>query len=295
MKTGKRVSLIAAVCLMTLLAGCGANEGAAAQERAQVEGLDKLGDIQVIAREEGSGTRTAFAEIAGFQKNEEGKPDRTTDRAKLAEGSGAMAAAVEAEPSAIGYLSLGALDSGTNVKKLKVNGVEAGLDEKAYPLSRTFYLAYSGKLSPVEQDFLVYIHSAGQEYVADAYIPVAKSSSFLSDQLSGKILVGGSTSAAPLMEELAERYMEINPHAEIVVEATDSTDGLTGAMSGAYDLGMSSRDLKDYEQELLDYEAIARDPVAVIVNKENPLETVTMEELRGIYTGEICRWDELNP
>ena len=89
-------------------------------------------------------------------------------------------------------------------------------------------------------------------------------------------------------------YMEINQNAEIVVEATDSGDGLTRAMSGELDLGMASRDLKDYEIELLDYEAIAEDDIAVIVNAENPLENITTEALRNIFTGEFTKWEELN-
>lgn len=61
------------------------------------------------------------------------------------------------------------------------------------------------------------------------------------------------------------------------------------------DLGMSSRDLKDYEQELLDYQVIAQDEIAVIVNAENPLQDIALDTLRQIYTGEVNVWNELNP
>ena len=56
-----------------------------------------------------------------------------------------------------------------------------------------------------------------------------------------------------------------------------------------------SRDLKDYEQELLDYQVIAQDEIAVIVNAENPLQDIALDTLRQIYTGEINVWNELNP
>ena len=79
---------------------------------------------------------------------------------------------------------------------------------------------------------------------------------------------------------------------EIIV--TDSTNGLTGAMSGLYDLGMASRDLKDYEKELLESVMIASDEIVVIVNADNPLEEITAEDLKGIYMGEITKWQELN-
>lgn len=65
-------------------------------------------------------------------------------------------------------------------------------------------------------------------------------------------------------------------------------------MSGQCDLGMSSRDLKDYEQELLDYQVIAQDEIAVIVNAENPLQDIGLDTLRQIYTGKINVWNELN-
>ena len=99
---------------------------------------------------------------------------------------------------------------------------------------------------------------------------------------------------AELMQELVDAYSEINTNARIEVIVTDSTNGLTGAMSGTYDLGMSSRDLKDYEKELLESVAIARDEIAVVVNKDNPLEAISAEELKDIYTGRIIDWKELN-
>ena len=89
-----------------------------------------------------------------------------------------------------------------------------------------------------------------------------------------------------------ERY-EINPNAEITVVTTDSTNGLTGAMSGIYDLGMASRELKDYEKELLDYDVIAKDEVAVIVQKDNPLKNSSSQDLKKIYSGEMKEWKEL--
>ena len=110
----------------------------------------------------------------------------------------------------------------------------------------------------------------------------------------GTILLSGSTSVAPLMEELATAYMEINPHAAIQVEPSDSTKGLNAAMAGTCNFGMASRDLKDYEIELLDYTVIAQDHIAVIVHPENPVENLTPEILKEIYTGNLKNWEEIN-
>lgn len=290
----KRMPFLMLLVLMILVSGgCSSNEQNAGQGQ-KTEGLDQLNEIQVISREEGSGTRSAFAELAGFAGNDESKPDLTTDKAQIAENAEEVCTLVRQNVSAIGYISMGTEIDSQSLKMLKVNGTEASMEAKAYPLSRTFYLAYCGQLNELEQDFLTYIHGAGQAIVSESFIPVAKSSSFLSNKEKGTIKIGGSTSVAPLMEKLAEKYMELNPNAKITVEATDSGDGLNRAMTGELDLGMSSRDLKDYEMELLDYEAIAEDNIAVIVNADNPLENITLDALKNIFTGEYVKWEELN-
>ena len=74
---------------------------------------------------------------------------------------------------------------------------------------------------------------------------------------------------------------------------TDSTQGLNAAMQGKCDLAMSSRELESYEKELLEYEAFAKDGIAVIVNKENPLENLSLEQLKEIFDGSLKNWDEL--
>ncbi|MCI7740344.1 MAG: substrate-binding domain-containing protein [Lachnospiraceae bacterium] len=293
MKRTKMPVLLSALLMAALLSGC-SQSGQDSSQRTKTEGLDQLKDIQVISREEGSGTRSAFAELVGFVGNEEGKQDLTTDKAQIAENAEEVCKLVGENTSAVGYISLGTVPEDGGIKVLKVNGTQASLEEKSYPLSRTFYLAYSGQLSELEQDFLSYVHGAGQDIVAEAYIPVAKSSSFLSNKAKGTLKIGGSTSVAPLIANLANAYMKINSNAKIIVQSSDSSDGLTKAMSGEFDFGMSSRDLKDYEMELLDYEAIAEDDIAVIVNAENPLEDITLEELKNVFTGMFVKWEELN-
>ncbi|MGN0377263.1 MAG: substrate-binding domain-containing protein [Suilimivivens sp.] len=291
MKIRKTAALLLAGIAVAGLIGCG--NSSQQEENVAVEGLDELGEITVVSREEGSGTRSTFAQLLDFQDNEEEKTDLTTENAIIAVASEDVIDVVESDRSGIGYLSLGTQGL-EKVKVLSVNGVTADVNDSKYPLSRAFYLAYGGKLTELEQDFLIYVHGAGQEIIGKSYTQVAKSSTFLSNQAKGTITIGGSSSVYPLMKELAENYMAINPNAEITVSRSDSTDGLTGAMNGTYDLGMSSRELKDYEKELLDYEMIARDGIAVIVNRENPLTDISSEQLKEIYTGEEKEWGNLN-
>ena len=291
MKMRKKAAFLLAGIAMAGLIGCG---NAKQQEKSNsVEGLSELGKITVVSREEGSGTRSTFAQLLDFQSKEEGRADLTTEDAIITESSEGVIDLVESDSAGIGYLSMGTQDL-DKVKVLSVNGISADVNDSKYPLNRGFYLAYSGKLSELEQDFMIYIHGAGQEIVGKAYAQIAKSSTFLSNQAKGTIVIGGSSSVYPLIKELAENYMKINPNAEITVKQSDSTDGLTGAMNGTYDLGMSSRELKDYEKELLDYEMIARDGIAVVVNKSNPLTDISSDQLKQIYTGDKKEWGNLN-
>lgn len=276
------------------LGGCGTTT----QSMQKTEGLDALGVVQVISREEGSGTRSAFAQLVGFDgSTAEGKPDGTTDTAQIAVSAQEVIAQVRSNLNAVGYISMGSLTGLDREKVLDVNhaaGTLANLKGGDYPLSRPFCLAWIGTLSDLEQDFLTYVTGKGQTIVSQSYVPAKNSTTFLSGQQTGTITIHGSTSAAPLLQELAAEYMSINPHATIVVTASDSTTGLNDAMQGICDFGMASRELKDYEKELLTYQVIAQDGIAVIVNAQNPLSDVTIEELKGIFTGSIVSWDDIN-
>ncbi|MCD7782474.1 MAG: substrate-binding domain-containing protein [Firmicutes bacterium] len=256
------------------------------------EALAALGEIHLIAREDGSGTRSAFAQLLGFDSaGESGASDLTADCAEIAESTIDVIAAVADMENSIGYVSLASAAENDDVKILSVDGYEA--EESDYPLERTFYLAYVGKLDELQEDFLRYVTGEGQSIVAESYEAISKSQTFLSSNPSGTLIIGGSTSVAPLIEKLALCYMEINPNAEIVVKETDSTDGLTGAMNGTYDFGMSSRELESYETELLEKTSIAVDKIAVIVHKENALESISTDVLRAMYTGNITLWQDV--
>ena len=96
------------------------------------------------------------------------------------------------------------------------------------------------------------------------------------------------------MEKLVEAYKKVNPNAEIEQQTTDSTTGITSAIDGKCDIGMASRDLKDSELEAgLTPTAIAMDGIAIIVNNQNGLDNITMDQIKGIFTGEITSWGDV--
>ena len=82
--------------------------------------------------------------------------------------------------------------------------------------------------------------------------------------------------------------------AEIELQTTDSTTGMTSAIDGTYDIGMASRELKDTElSEGLKAQVIAKDGIAVIVNKNSTIDELSSDQVKSIYTGETLTWDEV--
>ena len=272
-------ALAAVVCTAVLLTGC--------QKQEELQDLSGMGTMVIIGREEGSGTRTEFENCIGT-----GESGTST----TADSTEEMVRTVREQKNAIGYAAIGTLTAESGVKVLKVEGIipeQSTIEKKKYPLCRNYYLAYSGELSEVEQDFLTYIMGAGQKLVSEYGIPVKKASVFLSDQSQGLIQINGSSSEAPILKALAEDYKTYNAHAQIQIEVTDSTTGLNKAMDGSCDLAMSSRELKDYEKELLKSQVIATDGIAIIVNPENPVENLSVEQIQAIYDGKYRTWGEL--
>ena len=287
----------ASLALALSLAGCASDATQSVEESVDT---GELGSVSVVAREEGSGTRSEFSETVGLiETDEDGtEVDVTTENATICNEASTVIEAVAADENAIGYVSLGALSEASGVKAIAVEGVDASTEtvqDGSYALSRNFYIAYTGQSTEVEADFLDYITSVGQDIVtAEGYVAVSSSGRFLSDQSEGYITISGSTSVAPLMEALVEGYADENANATISVIATDSTTGLNAAMSQESDWGMSSRDLATYESELLETTVIAQDAVAVIVNEASPIESLSLEQLRQLFSGEAAEWSDLN-
>ncbi|MDP2718978.1 MAG: phosphate ABC transporter substrate-binding protein [Dehalococcoidia bacterium] len=106
------------------------------------------------------------------------------------------------------------------------------------------------------------------------------------------LIVAGSTSVQPFAEVLAEEYMIQHPDAFIDVEGGGSSAGIVATQSGIADIGMSSRDLKGEEKSLWNVE-IARDGLAVIINPGNPIQNLTLDQVRDIYTAKVTGWSQL--
>ena len=261
--------------------------------------FDKSSDISVVSREDGSGTRGAFIELFGVEEKDANgeKIDYTTEEAIIANSTEIVMTTVAGDDYAIGYSSLGSLND--TVKAVWIDGAEPtaeNINNGSYTIARPFNIATKGDVSEITQDFINYILSAdGQAIIEDnGYIKASDAAAFESNGATGKIVIAGSSSVTPVMEKLQEAYQKVNTGAEIEIQESDSTTGMTAAMDGTCDIGMASRELKDTELDGgLTPTVIAKDGIAVIVNKNNPIEELPKDQVNSIFRGDVTTWEEV--
>lgn len=314
---------LAAVMAMSMMTACGASatetaapaadttaaaaadttaaaaEAAATEAQTEAAGASMEGAIDVISREDGSGTRGAFIELFGVeQKDASGeKVDYTTDDAEITNSTEVMITSVAGDKQAIGYISLGSLND--SVKALKIDGAAATVDDikdGSYKIARPFNIVTTGEVSDVAQDFINFIFSEeGQKVVEDnGYISQGNQGAYTASGKSGKVTVAGSSSVTPVMEKLAEAYKALNSEVTVEVQQSDSTTGVTSSIEGVCDIGMASRDLKDEETAKgAQGQVIAMDGIAVVVNNDNPVDDLTSEQVKDIYVGDTTDWSDL--
>lgn len=300
----KKFIAILSVATMTagLAVGCGSSSDSGSSDSSSADSKssdwDSSNDITIVSREDGSGTRGAFIELFGIEEKKDGeKVDMTTDDAQITNSTSVMLTTVAGDDYAIGYVSLGSLND--TVKALKIDGEEAteqNIKDGKYKICRPFNIATKkGADNEVAKDFIAYIMSKeGQQVISDnGYIGDDSAEAYAGSKPSGKAVVGGSSSVSPVMEKLIEAYKKVNTGAEIELQTTDSTTGMTSAIDGSYDIGMTSRELQDEEKDKLDSQVIATDGIAVIVNKNNTTDELSSDQVKTIYTGDATTWDEV--
>ena len=278
----KKILAVALSAIMALgvLTGCGSSSD----------------NISVISREDGSGTRSAFTELMGVMVDD---VDNTTASAEISQSTSVVLTTVAGNTNAIGYVSLGSLND--TVKAVKVDGVEATVDNikaGSYAVSRPFEVVTNDNLTDLSKDFISYILSKqGQDIISEeGYITIDDNAAEYETkkEMSGKIVLAGSTSVSPVMQVIADAYMALYPDVTIEIQQTGSGAGITSTIEGACDIGMSSRALKDEElAEGISETTIAMDGIAVVVNNENTVEDLTSEQIRQIFTGEITSWADV--
>lgn len=291
MKVKKVVALAGLTLAGLTLVACGNNTSGS--------NSSSTGVIEVVSREDGSGTRGAFTEITGVLEEKDGKKvDNTSKKAVIQNNTEGVITTVSGNAGAIGYISLGSLND--NIKALEVEGVKASSDtvlDGEYKLQRPFNIVWTSDLSEVGKDFISFIHSKeGQKIVTDNKYVQAKTETtpYSGGDKSGKLSLVGSTSVAPLMEKLVESYKKKNPEVAVDITANGSSAGITAAQEKTADIGMVSRELTPEESKGLQHDEIALDGIALVVNKDNKVSDIDMSQIKDIYTGKLTKWSDVS-
>jgi phosphate transport system substrate-binding protein len=254
-------------------------------------------EIVVVSREEGSGTRAAFEELVMETGDEEAQ---ISEDALLQQSNGQVRTTVSTTPDSIGYLSFGFLDESINT--VAIDGVVptvANVKNDSYPIFRPLNMLTNGEPGDLAQVFLDFILSdAGQALVAEDYITVTEEESMEEPEegLSGQLQLAGSTTVQPLAEVLAEAFMAENPDVMIEVQGGGSSVGVTSAGEGTVDIGNASRNVKDSEFETfpeLQVFTIAYDGIAIVTHPDLELPSLTIEQVKAIFAGEITNYSEV--
>ena len=276
-----KISLLTVALLLAVAPILGACSGSA------MSGFDKSKNISVVAREDGSGTKTAFMEIIGHK----GKEDPAN--VVIQTGTAGVMAEVKNNPAAIAYESLGYVTD--DVKALKIDGVEATVDNirnGAYKISRPLSVVYkeSDIADGANSAFFTFLKSSdAQEIISKSgYVSVVDNAAAytIDGALSGSIDISGSTSLQPLMIDLAAAFEDLQPNVQVNVSGGGSGTGYKNADEGVSAFGMISEEFGQDKAPTCTHYIVCKDGIAVIVNAANPLDTISMEQLAGIYDAE---------
>ncbi len=256
--------------------------------------------IVVVSREEGSGTRAAFEELVMETGDEEAV---ITEDALLQQSNGQVRTTVSTTPDSIGFLSFGFLDESVNAVAIDdVAPTVENVKNGSYSIFRPLNMMTNGAPNDLAQAFLDFILSEdGQAIVAEDYITVTEEEgmedAYTSPaNLEGTLQLAGSTTVQPLAEILAEAFVGYNAGLTIEVQGGGSSVGVTSAGEATVDIGNASRNIKESEFETfpdLQVFTIAYDGIAIVTHPDLELPSLTLEQVKAIFAGEITNYAEV--
>ena len=231
------------------------------------------GDITVVSREDGSGTRGAFVELFGIEEEKDGeKVDMTTDEASVTNSTSVMMTTVAGDENAIGYISLGSLDD--TVKAVKIDGVEATVDNvsnDSYKIARPFNILTSDKESDAAKDFVNYIMSSDGQKIVEANGYIKKYVAVLDPtKLNRGFVVFCSVKLRRLNRDIAAEFTRIVREIPEVTECYN--------ISGDYDylLKIHAPDMKYYQEFIINV-------LGTIESMGSLMSTFVMDEVKHEY------------
>jgi len=262
------------------------------------------GAIAVVSREEGSGARGAFEELVEVNTEEDGS-NAMTAGAIIQNGNGVVASFVAENEAAIGYISFATfIERGDELVGLTISGVEptaGNMLSGDYTLVRPFNLVYMpDNIGDIERAFIAFAQSTEGLNVLEglgAVVDRTNATAFDASAhgvLTGTSTFGGSTSTEATALALMEEFQALFPGVEITYDATGSGAGITNAEEGTYDIGFASREIRDTELEGgLNVVEYCVDGIVIVVNPANGMTDITVDQLQGIYLGNITDWSDV--
>ena len=189
-------------------------------------------------------------------------------------------------------------------------GVEPSLDnvmDGSYPISRYLYFYTIGEPNGATRHFISWVRGTmGQKVCSDVgYYPLPEKqrAGDAGAAPAGKttITVKGSDTMVILGQRWAEHYMKSNPDITLQITGGGSGVGISALISGATNICQASRPMKPKEREQVKEKhgkeavefAVAMDGLAVFVHESNPIQEISLEQLKGIYTGKVKSWAAL--
>lgn len=286
MQKSKALLLIIGMALM--MSGC------------QSRGVEDA--IDIVSREQGSGTRSAFEELVEINTSED---SMMTLNAGIKDGNGLVATYVARNMAAIGYVSFVTLEENNGqIIGLKIDGVAptaTNVLSGSYTMARPFNMVFKEEhLTDVERAFIRFLTSEQgllALQAADAIVDLTNALPFDAtnyEGLAGNMTLGGSTSTEHAVMAAAREFTALLPRISFTYEATGSGAGIRNAEDGTYSLGFASREIKASELENgLQKLMICQDGIVLIVHPENNVRNISLDQLRRIYKGEITFWNEI--
>jgi len=136
-----------------------------------------------------------------------------------------------------------------------------------------------------------------RQFVSLAILGLMLASSIVSAE---ELVINGSTTVLPIAQKAAEVFMKEHQGVSISVSGTGSGDGIKALIDGTTDIANASRFIKDSEvTQAIENgvfpvaHRVALDSIVPVVHPKNPVKDLTMEQLKGIYTGGITNWKEV--
>ncbi len=310
-QSGKHITLgttltLAGLALFAVTQGCGGSGtggGGTAGGSATVGG-----EVVRISRQNNSGTYAYFKEVVigkeGYFK--QGSIDLS--------GSKDVVEQVSTTPNAIGYSGMGYANEHVKMLSVSKDGGEAvpptseNASKGTYPLARGLNIYIIGEADGALKHYLAWIMSSeGQQIVEEiGYVPAPNGGGAPpeGDPPAASIKIAGSDTMVNLAQKWAEVYMGKYKDVKLEVSGGGSGVGLAGLQKGTTQLANASRDIKQKEidaikdkfgKEVSQY-VVALDALAVYVHPENPLDEISLADLKGIYGegGETTNWEQVS-